>query len=67
MGTALARLDSVGPAIIVPSIDSEEVQNERDLPHPDVVPMRVVRLTTSCSASLPAPPHVDAAPQSLRI
>jgi hypothetical protein len=66
-GTAITRPDSVRPAIVVPSVESEEVQNERELPHPDLVPMRVVRLTTSCSASLPAPPQIDAEPQYLRI
>ena|SRR6478672_8192694 len=67
MGTAIARQASLRPAITVPSVDSEEVQNERDLPHPDVVPVRVVRVTRSWSASLPAPPQIDAEPQYLRI
>lgn len=67
LATAITRPASVRPDIVAPLIDSEQVQNERNLPYSDVVAVRVVCLMTSRSASLPAPPHVDAAPQSLRI
>jgi len=65
---SLALAKPARSVMVTPSVDTGELREERDLPHPHVMPLRAIRVLPPQPARLPVPPvAAGVQPQNLRI